>query len=127
MQSEKAPPTTVDEYIAQFTPAVQTVLEQVRQTIRRTAPSAEEKISYRMPSYHLHGALVYFGGFKAHVGFFPPVADPALVKAAARYAGPKGNLRFPLDEPMPLALIAKLVKARVRNNEARAAKKRSPR
>jgi uncharacterized protein YdhG (YjbR/CyaY superfamily) len=116
MQSESKGPTTVDEYLATFSPAVQSVLQQVRETIRAAAPEAIEKISYRMPSYHGHGALVYFGGFKEHVGLYPPVKDEALRVASARYAGPKGNLRFPLSEPMPFGLITRLVKARVRED-----------
>ena len=125
MQSDSQPPATVDEYIATFSPAVQSVLQQVRRSIRAAAPDAVEKISYRMPSYHGHGALVYFGGFKEHIGLYPPVKDESLKVASARYAGPKGNLRFPLSEPMPLALITKLVKARIREDRAHAMRKGS--
>lgn len=125
MHSESQPPATVDEYIATFSPAVQSVLREVRKTIRAAAPDAVEKISYRMPSYHGHGALVYFGGFKEHVGLYPPVNDEALKVASARYAGPKGNLRFPLSEPMPLGLITRLVKARIREDRAHAMRKGS--
>ncbi len=125
MHSESQPPATVDEYIATFSPAVQSVLREVRKTIRAAASDAVEKISYRMPSYHGHGALVYFGGFKEHVGLYPPVNDEALKVASARYAGPKGNLRFPLSEPMPLGLITRLVKARIREDRAHAMRKGS--
>ena len=125
MTPDSSPPATVDAYIAEFPPAVQAVLQQVRATIRDAAPGATEKLSYRMPSYHLHGALVYFGGFKEHVGFYPPVRDAKLKRESARYAGEKGNLRFRYDEPMPYDLIARIVKSRVLENQARlAAKKR---
>ncbi len=109
-------PSTIDEYIAAAAPEVRPVLERVRATIRT---AAVETVSYRMASFTLHGALMYFGAFKEHIGFFPPVQDAALQLAAAKYMGPKGNLRFPLNKPMPYALIGKLVKARVRANEAR--------
>ncbi len=114
-----AAPTTIDEYIAAVAPEVRPVLERIRATIRKAAPTAVETVSYRMASFTLHGAFVYFGAFKEHIGFFPPVQDEALKLAAAKYMGPKGNLRFPLNKPMPYALIGKLVKARARANEAR--------
>ena len=107
-------PNSVDEYIASFAPEVRTVLEKVRTTVRKAAPGATERISYRMPAFRLGRDLVYFGAFKSHIGFYPPVRDKALKKAAAIYAGEKGNLRFPLDEPIPYTLISRIVKARVR-------------
>lgn len=114
-------PDSVDAYIAAAPAEVQPVLQAIRATVRRAAPLAEERISYRMPAYFQEGALVYFGAFKAHIGFFPPVADPALQARLERYAGPKGNLRFPLDEPMPHALITAIVEARLRENRQRRA------
>ena len=69
-----------------------------------------------MPAFFQGGVLVYYAAFKAHIGMYPPVRDPALQPALARYAGPKGNLKFPLGKPMPLALIAKVVKARLKEN-----------
>lgn len=118
-------PTDIDGYIAQFPDDVQAVLEQVRETIRSAAPDAEEVISYQMPAFRQHGILVYFAAWKQHVGLYPPISgDPALEKAVARYAGPKGNLQFPLDEPMPLALIERIVKLRVRQDTERAEVKR---
>lgn len=114
-----ASPATIDEYIAAAPPEVRPVLQRIRDTVRKAAPTAAETVSYRMPSFTLHGALVYFGAFKEHIGFFPPVHDEVLKAAAAKYMGPKGNLRFPLAKPMPYALIGKLVRARVRANEAR--------
>ncbi len=81
-------------------------------------------MSYRMPAFALHGILIYFAAFKTHIGIFPPVRGDAKLKAAvARYAGPKGNLKFPLDEPIPYALVARIVKARVKQNLAKARQK----
>jgi uncharacterized protein YdhG (YjbR/CyaY superfamily) len=111
---------TINEYIAGFPPKVQALLRKVRATVRKAAPEAREKISYRMPSFTLDGALVYFAAFRNHIGFYPPVrGDAKLRKAVAPYAGPKGNLRFPLDEPIPYALITRIVKARIRENRER--------
>jgi uncharacterized protein YdhG (YjbR/CyaY superfamily) len=116
-------PATVDEYIESFPPGIQAVLRAVRATVRQAAPQADECISYRMPALFQHGAVVYYGAFKSHLGLFPPVEDPALLAQAARYAGPKGNLQFPYSQPMPLELIAAVVRARVNSNAARAAAK----
>jgi len=93
----------VDAYIAGFPQEVRALLTRVRRTIRVSAPKATEVISYRIPAYKQHGMLVYFAGFKKHIGLFPQ-------KVAAKYAGPKGNLKFPYDEPLPLALIARIVR-----------------
>lgn len=89
-------------------------------------PDAKEVISYQMPAFKQHGILVYFAAWMSHVGLYPPISgDKALEKAIARYSGPKGNLQFPLDEPMPLDLIERIVKLRVKQDEAKAvAKKR---
>ena len=115
------PTTTIDTYIAGFPPDIQAVLQAVRATVRQAAPLAEERLSYRMPALFQQGALVYYGAFKRHLGLFPPVADEALRAQLARYAGPKGNLQFPYSQPLPLDLIAAVVKARVQANAARAA------
>jgi uncharacterized protein YdhG (YjbR/CyaY superfamily) len=115
--------TTVDGYIAQFPEEVQTVLQDVRATIKAQAPDAEEIISYRMPAFRLHGILLYYAAFKHHIGLYPPVSgDAAIEKAIAPYAGPKGNLQFPLDKPMPLKLITRIAKLRVKQNLAKAKK-----
>ena len=116
-------PQTVDQYISQAPIQVQSLLAEIRATVQLAAPLAEERISYGMPAYFLDGALVYFGAFKKHVGFFPPVRDAALKPLVARYAGPKGNLQFPLAEPMPHALITQIVNARIAENQARKASK----
>src|ERR1700752_3653927 len=117
-------PTDIDAYIAQFPADVQAVLQEVRVTSHRVAPNAEETISYQMPAFRQHGILVYFAAWKKHVGLYPPISgDKRIEKAVARYAGPKGNLQFPLDEPMPLDLIGRIVKLRVKQDEAKAATK----
>ena len=110
-------PTNIDEYIATASPEVRGILEQVRETIRKAAPEAEETISYMMPAFRQGGILVYFAAFKKHIGLFPPVSgDAEIERAIAPYAGPKGNLRFPLDRPIPYELIEKIVKLRVRQS-----------
>jgi uncharacterized protein YdhG (YjbR/CyaY superfamily) len=117
-------PKTIDDYIAEFSPEVQSILERMRATIRKAAPDAEEKISYRIPTFTLKGNLVHFAAFKNHIGFYPPVrGDAQLRKETSVYANERGNLRFPLDKPMPYTLITKLVKIRVRENLERAAAK----
>jgi uncharacterized protein YdhG (YjbR/CyaY superfamily) len=118
-------PSDVDRYIAAFPAEVQAILQRIRRTARAAAPAAHEIISYRMPALRQHGVLVYFAAFKNHIGFFPPIkGDAKLEKAAARYAGPKGNLRFPLDEPIPYGLIRRLTQLRARQDRAAAGAKR---
>lgn len=118
MQAKQTLPTTIDEYIAASRVEVRNVLSRIRATVRKAAPKAEERISYRMPAYRLNGDLAYFAAFKNHIGFYPPVrGDEKLMDAVKSYAGEKGNLRFPLDEPIPYALIARIVKQRVKWNQ----------
>jgi uncharacterized protein YdhG (YjbR/CyaY superfamily) len=125
MKTGSAKPASIDQYIAAYPPKVRTILKKIRRTIHEAAPNAEEVISYRMPAFKQGGVLVYFAAFKNHIGLFPPVrGNPTLERAVARYAGPKGNLRFPLDEPIPYALIARIVKFRAKRNLAKAGAKR---
>ena len=114
----KPPGTTnIDQYISRFPDNVQLVLKKVRETIRSAAPNSKEVISYQMAAFKGLGILVYFAAWKQHIGLYPPISgDEALEKAVARYAGPKGNLQFPLDEPMPLNLIKRIVKLRVKQD-----------
>ena len=117
MAGKRATPRDIDEYVSGFAPEVRLILERIRSTIRRAAPGAQETISYQIPAFRQNGILVYFAAFKKHIGFYPPVrGDAALEKAVGRYAGEKGNLRFPLDEPIPYALIARIVKLRARQD-----------
>ena len=123
MLTSRAPHANIDEYIESFSPDVQAILEKIRLTIRNAAPAAEEIISYRMPAFRLNGILVYFAAFKKHIGLYPPVrGDAKLEKAISRYAGPKGNLQFPLDQPIPYDLIERIVKLRMKQNSAKAAR-----
>jgi uncharacterized protein YdhG (YjbR/CyaY superfamily) len=117
-------PATIDEYIAMFPPDIQAILQKIRATIARAVPRAQERISYRMPTFALDGDVVYFAAFKKHIGLYPPVRDAKLRREVARYAGPKGNLQFPLTERIPYALIGRIAKARARQNAARAAARR---
>ncbi len=117
-------PATIDDYIAMCPPEVHSILEQIRATTQSAAPDAEEKISYNMPAFALNGDLVYFGAFKKHIGFYPPVKDEKLRLETSIYEGEKGSLRFPLDKPIPYDLISKIVKARVRENQEKEAAKR---
>jgi uncharacterized protein YdhG (YjbR/CyaY superfamily) len=110
----------IDDYIAASPARVRPILREIRRVARAAAPEAGELISYRMPAFRQHGVLVYFAAFKSHIGLFPPIAgDARLAKALARFRGPKGNLRFPLDEPIPYALIERIVRLRVKQNAAR--------
>ena len=114
-------PKNIEDYIAAAPRGVRPILEEIRRAIRAAAPDAEEVISYRMPAFKQNGILIYFAAFKNHIGLFPPVSgDAKLEKAVKPYAGPKGNLKFPLDEPIPYALIGRIVKHNVTRNMARA-------
>src|SRR5262245_11614082 len=116
---------TIDEYIVTFPPKVQAILKKIRLAVKKTAPKAEEKISYRMPAFFQNGVLIYFAAFKNHIGVFPPVTgDATLMKQLAPYRGPKGNLKFPLGEPIPYNLISRIAKARLKLNLERARTKR---
>jgi uncharacterized protein YdhG (YjbR/CyaY superfamily) len=124
MNTDQTAPTTIDEYIAGFPQDVQEMLQQVRKTIRDAAPEAEETIKYQMPTFMLNGNLVYFAAFKKHIGFYPiPSGIEAFKDELARYAQGKGSVRFPLDQPMPLDLIRRIVKWRVQENLERAVAK----
>ncbi len=119
-------PTTVDEYISAFSPEVQSILQRVRQVVHDAAPEAHEVISYRMPALKQGGILVYFAAFKGHIGLYPPVSgDPGIEKAIAPYAGEKGNLRFPIDKPIPYDLIARITALRLKQNLAKSPIKRT--
>ena len=121
-------PKDIDGYIAQFPADVQAVLQKVRETISNAAPDAQEVISYQMPAFKQHGILVYFAAWKKHIGLYPPITgDKNLEKSIARYGGPKGNLQFPLDDPIPYDLIERIVKLRVKQDLAKAEARRKKR
>jgi uncharacterized protein YdhG (YjbR/CyaY superfamily) len=107
-----ATPASIDDYISAFPGDVQEVLTKIRETIRQAAPQARERISYKMPTFFLGKAVVHFAAFKGHIGFYPPVRDPDLQAKIQPYRGEKGSLTFRLDQPIPYALIADIVKAR---------------
>ena len=107
----------IDSYIATFPKDLQVILKQVRNAIQTSAPKAEEVISYNMPAFKYHGMLVYFAGYKNHIGFYSlPSGHAAFEKELSIFKQGKGSVQFPLDKPMPLALIKKIVKFRVKEN-----------
>lgn len=115
---------TIDEYIARFPGDVQKKLQQLRETIQKAAPGAQEKISYQMPAFDLKGTLVYFAAFKDHFGFFPTSSGVEFFKnELAGYDTSRGTIRFPIDQPLPLELVEKIVKFRVTENQQKAEKK----
>ena len=116
---------TIDEYIADFPEDIQLKLEQVRATIKKVAPEAEETIKYGMPTFTLNGNLVYFAAFKNHIGFYPvPTGIEAFKKDFSVYKTGKGSVQFPLDQPMPLDLITKVVQFRIEENLSKPKKKK---
>lgn len=121
MKANSNIPATIDDYIQACPRDVRPILQRIRRIVRTAAPEANEVISYRMPAFKLNGIVIYFAAFKSHIGIFPPIkGDPKLMKAVAPYAGPKGNLRFPLNEPIPYGLIKRVVSHRVKQLRAKA-------
>ena len=121
---DKSVANNIDEYIARYPADVQKLLQDVRKTIQAAAPQAEEAMAYGIPTFKLNGNLVHFGGFKQHIGFYPaPQGLEAFRKELSKYKGSKGAVQFPLDQPMPLALITRIVKYRVKQNQEKAKEK----
>jgi len=117
MEENKVTYKTIDEYILQFSPEIQEILETLRKVIKESAPGAEEKISYQMPTFVLHGNLVHFAAFKKHIGFYPtPSGIDEFKSELSGYKGAKGSVQFPIDKPLPYELISKIVKFRVDEN-----------
>jgi uncharacterized protein YdhG (YjbR/CyaY superfamily) len=117
MEKEKKAFETIDEYIATFPKDVQKILTTLRNAVQAAAPDAQERISYRMPAFFLKGNLVYFAAFKHHIGFYPTSSGIlAFKKELSVYKGAKGSIQFPIDKPLPLDLISKIVKFRVAEN-----------
>ncbi len=107
----------IEEYILDFPHDVQKILQEVRLTIRKAAPEAEETISYAIPTFALNGNLVHFAAFKNHIGFYPtPSGIVKFKEELSAYEGAKGSVKFPIDKPIPLSLIAEIVKFRVKEN-----------
>ena len=124
-EAKSAPAKTVDEYLAGVPQEARAVLEKLRRTIKAAAPMAAEGISYQMPMYKHHGMVVGFAAFKDHCSIFPgPAVMDAHKEELKGYSTSKGTIRFSVDKPLPAALVKKLVKARIAENEARAAKRK---
>jgi uncharacterized protein YdhG (YjbR/CyaY superfamily) len=108
---------TIDEYIASFPESVQDILNKMREVIQKSAPEAEETISYGMPTFKLNGNLVHFAAYKKHIGFYPtPSGIANFKKELSPYKSSKGAVQFPIDEPLPLDIIRKIVIFRVEEN-----------
>jgi uncharacterized protein YdhG (YjbR/CyaY superfamily) len=118
MRNSQRAPKNMDEYIAGFPSDVQKTLEDIRVTIRKAAPGAEETISYKIPCFNLKGKyLIYFAAYKKHIGLYPaPRGVEKFKKELARYEGGKGTVRFPLDKEIPFGLISRIVKFRAKAN-----------
>lgn len=117
MKNDTPIPNSIDEYIAGFPADVQKLLKQVRATIKKAAPGAEEAIRYAIPTFRLNGNLVHFAAFTNHIGFYPaPTGTEAFKKELSVYKTGKGSVQFPLDKPLPLSLISQIVKFRVEKN-----------
>jgi uncharacterized protein YdhG (YjbR/CyaY superfamily) len=118
-------PTDIDTYIAGFPKEVQEKLAQLRATIKKVVPQAEEVISYGMPAFKLKGMLVWFAAYAHHIGFYPAASGiAAFKKELSVYKGAKGSVQFPLDKPLPLGLITKMVKFRMAENLQKAEMKK---
>ena len=115
-------PKTIDEYIDRCAPRARPILRRIRATVAKAAPDATETISYRIPAFKLRRIVIYFAAFKNHIGFYPP-APKAFGKEIAQYKGPKGNLRFPMDKPIPMDLVKRLVRYRTDEILGKAKKK----
>lgn len=110
-------PLDIDEYISNFPKETQLLLSEMRETISKAAPAAEEIISYGMPAFKLNGVLVYFAGYKNHIGFYPTASGiEQFKKEISKYKNAKGSVQFPLDQNLPLNLISRIVKFRVSEN-----------
>lgn len=128
MQSRNNTVTDVNSYISGFPAGTRKLLKQLRDAIRKAAPDADELISYGMPAYKYHGVLVYFAGYQKHIGFYPtPSVIKQFTERISQYKYSKGTVQFPLDKPIPVTLVTRMVKCRIQENLARAAKKKSSR
>ncbi len=117
----KIAPTTIDEYISLVPAETKKKLEQMRQLIQKLAPKAEEVISYQMPAFKLTSVFVYFAGYKSHIGFYPTSTGiKNFEKEIAKYKWSKGAVQFPLNEPLPISLITKMVKYKIKEDKERA-------
>jgi uncharacterized protein YdhG (YjbR/CyaY superfamily) len=117
MKNTKTVFGSIDEYIGIFPKEVREILKELRETIKAAAPDAEERISYQMPAFWLKGNLVYFAAYRKHIGFYPTSSGiQAFKNELSAYKGAKGSVQFPIDKPLPLELIGKIVKFRAAEN-----------
>jgi uncharacterized protein YdhG (YjbR/CyaY superfamily) len=117
MENKPGGYTSIDEYIALFPEETKRILQEIRAVIKACAPDAEEKISYQMPTFYLKGNLVHFAAWKNHIGFYPtPSGTREFQKEISMYEGAKGSIRFPIDKPMPMDLIRRIVQFRLAEN-----------
>ena len=117
MKKDTHVPENIDDYIGMFPEDVQIILERLRQTIRKAAPKAEETINYQIPTFKLNGNLVHFAAYKNHIGFYPASSGiEVFKKELGEYETSKGTVKFPIDKKLPLALITRIVKYRVKEN-----------
>ncbi|MCO7175377.1 iron chaperone [Sporolactobacillus kofuensis] len=124
MEIKKTTVPSIDAYIALFPESVQEMLQMLRQVIHDDVPDATEKISYQMPTFALHGNLVHFAAYKKHIGFYPGASGvAAFQQELTSYKTSKGTIQFPIDQPLPFALIRRIVSYRVNENKKKAAKK----
>jgi uncharacterized protein YdhG (YjbR/CyaY superfamily) len=124
MEEKSLTHETIDEYIKTFPKDVQSILKELRQVIKAAAPEAEERLSYRMPSFWLNGVLVYFAAFKSHIGFYPTASGIANFKEDLKgYKSAKGSVQFPIEKPLPFKLVSKIVKFKVAENLKKSSKK----
>lgn len=118
-------PSSIDAYIAGFPKQIQDILQQVRHTVTKAAPGAQETIKYDMPTFTFKGNLVHFAAFKKHIGFYPaPTGDPAFEKDLAPYKTGRGSVQFPYNKPLPLELITRIVKLNVQRNTKKVSEKK---
>jgi len=121
MTMDRTKANSIDEYISGFPTDVQVILEKIRETIRRAAPTAQETINYAIPTFTLQGNLVHFAAFKKHIGFYPtPTGIEQFKNELSAYEMAKGSVQFPVDRPIPYDLISEIVKFRVQENLLRA-------
>jgi len=126
MEPNPLPPSTIDEFIAQFTPETQALLQKIRTVIHEAAPEASEAIAYGIPTFVLHGNLVHFSAYKNHIGFYPaPSGIEQFKEALAKYQKGKGTIQFPIDQPIPYDLVREVTLFRVNENERKAAAKKA--
>lgn len=117
--------TNIDEYIATFPMDIQKKMQELRAVIKSSATDAVEKISYQMPTFYLNGNLIHFAAYKNHIGLYPtPNGIEAFSDELSKYKGGKGSKQFPLNEPLPLDLISRIVKFRVAENQKKTSKKK---